>query len=104
MVKDYKKFLRDRITQLRLDHNLSEYQLSLSLGKCKTYIQSISSGKSLPAMEPFFDICDYFDMTPAEFFNESPEDSAQLRRIRRKIATLSEEDLTLLEQLLEKFD
>lgn len=104
MDKDYKQFLRDRITQLRLESNLSEYQLSLSLGKCKTYIQAISSGKSLPAMEPFFDICDYFEMTPAEFFNEDTKDNAQLRRICHKLSTLSEEDLTLLEQLLEKFD
>lgn len=103
MVKDYKKFVRERITQLRLEQNLSEYQLSLSLGKCKTYIQAISSGKSLPAMEPFFDICDYFELTPAEFFNDSPKDSAQLRRIYHKLEQLSPEDLSLLEQLLDKF-
>ena len=103
MEKDYKQFLRDRITRLRLEKNLSEYQLSLAIGKCKTYIQAVTSGKSLTAMEPFVDICDYFDLTPAEFFDDSPKDSAQLRRIRHKIEQLSQEDLTLLEQLLEKF-
>jgi len=102
MEKDYKQFLRDRLTRLRLDKNLSEYQLSLALGKCKTYTQAISSGKSLPAMESFFDICDYFEITPAEFFQEPVKDSPQRRRIRQMIDSLPEDDLALLEQLLKK--
>jgi len=103
MEKDYGKFLRDRITQLRIGKNISEYHLSYAIGKCKTYIQAITSGKSLPSMEAFFDICEYFELTPAEFFQDEPKDSAQLRRIRRKLTQLSEDDLTLLEQILDKF-
>ena len=103
MEKDYKNFLRSRITQLRIEKNVSEYHLSYAIGKCKTYIQAITSGKSLPSMESFFDLCEYFELTPAEFFTEYPKDSVQLRRIRHKIDHLSEKDLVLLEQLLEKF-
>ena len=103
MEKDYGKFLRDRITQLRISKNISEYHLSYAIGKCKTYIQAITSGKSLPSMEAFFDICEYFELTPAEFFQTGSKDSAQLRRIRRRLEELSKEDLTLVEQLLNKF-
>ena len=39
-----KKFIGDRITELRIKKNVSEYQMSLDLGKNKSYIQSISSG------------------------------------------------------------
>ena len=62
-------FVRNRITQLRLNKGLSEYQLSYSLGHSRGYIYNISSGKSLPSMSEFFAICDFFNITPAEFFN-----------------------------------
>lgn len=45
-----KKFIGDRITELRIKKNVSEYQMSLDLGKNKSYIQSISSGRSLPVL------------------------------------------------------
>lgn len=48
---DYAQFVRNRITSLRLEKGISEYQLSYELGKCKTYIQAISSGKSLPSFD-----------------------------------------------------
>ena len=57
---DYASFLRQRITELRMKRNVSEYQMSLELGQNKNYIQGISSGKALPSMTQFFNICDYF--------------------------------------------
>lgn len=98
---DYTQYVRERLTSLRLEKNISEYRLSTEIGKCKTYIQTISSGKSLPSFEAFFDLCDYFEMTPAEFFTESA-DSEQLRRIRHKLNSLSCEDLELIERLLDR--
>lgn len=41
------KFIAERITELRLKKDISEYQMSLDLGKSKSYIQNISSGRSL---------------------------------------------------------
>ena len=66
---DYAAFLRQRITELRMKINVSEYQMSLELGQNKNYIQGISSGKALPSMAQFFNICDYFNVTPMEFFD-----------------------------------
>ena len=51
---DYASFLRQRITELRMKRNVSEYQMSLELGQNKNYIQGISSGKALPSMTQFF--------------------------------------------------
>ena len=56
------KFIADRITELRLRKNVSEYQMSLDLGKNKSYIQNISSGRSMPSMGQFLEICNYFDI------------------------------------------
>ena len=49
--KDYEKFLRDRITKLRIEKNLSERQLSFELGHCEGYINKITSGYTLPSIK-----------------------------------------------------
>ena len=56
-------FIRDRITELRLQKGVSEYKMSMDLGHSKSYIQSISSGKSLPSLSEFLYICEYFDLS-----------------------------------------
>ena len=38
-----KNFIGERISELRLKKNVSEYQMSLDLGKNKSYIQSLTS-------------------------------------------------------------
>ena len=45
-----KNFIGERISELRLKKNVSEYQMSLDLGKNKSYIQSLTSGRSLPTI------------------------------------------------------
>ena len=87
------KDIRDKITQLRVEHNhLSEYQLSLDLGQSKGYIQGIAAGRSLPSMKMFLNICEYFLIEPAEFFEE-PMASALQREVRRELSGLTEEDM-----------
>lgn len=98
---NYEQYLREKITSLRLERNISEYHLSTELGKCKTYIQAITSGKSLPSFDAFFDLCEYFNLTPEEFF-ASGAATDQERRVQKKISLLSPEDLSLFEQLLDR--
>ena len=44
------EFVRERITQLRLEKGVSEYQMSYDLGHSRGYIYNISSGRALPPM------------------------------------------------------
>ena len=62
------QFIRDRITKLREQKNVSERRMSLDLGHSASYIRSISSGRSLPSMSEFLYICEYLDISPMEFF------------------------------------
>lgn len=101
-ISKYREFVRNRITELRLKANISEYQLSLELGQSKGYIQAISSGKALPSMSGFFNICNYFDITPIEFFDTDVENSQLFAEINGKIKKLSEQDLELVNELLSK--
>ena len=61
------KFIRDRITQLRLQKGVSEYKMSYDLGHSRSEIYNITAGKSLPPMAEFLQICDYFEITPSQF-------------------------------------
>lgn len=98
------KFVMNRITSLRLEKNVSEYKMSLDLGQNRSYIQSISSGRAMPSMKMFFDICDYFEITPAEFFDEElNEKILYCKKLSDKISKLSDEDINLIERLTDRF-
>ena len=101
-MNSYPNFVRERINELRIKNNMSEYQLSLDLGYCKGYIQSISSGRVLPSMEAFFEICDFFNLTPAEFFDPTIKNPSLLKSIFDDAKTLSESDLLLLSSFVKR--
>lgn len=89
------QFVRDRITQLRLKKGVSEYQMSYDLGHSRSYVYNISSGKSLPPMAEFLQICNYFDI-PSQFFDESEENPALLQTAIEELRKLNDDDLMLI--------
>lgn len=95
-------FIRDRITQLRLQKGVSEYQMSYDLGHSRGYVYNISSGKALPPMKEFFAICEYFGITPQEFFDDSTADPVLLSRATRGFKALSQEDQALVLAVIER--
>ena len=86
-------FIRSRITSLRLQKNISERELSLGIGKAQNYIYSITSGKINPTIESIFDICDYLEITPSEFFDNENADPALDREILNELKRLSDKDM-----------
>lgn len=92
----YEQFLRDRITQLRMQRNISESQMSLELGHSRGYIQNISRGKSLPSVEGLFEICEYFEISPKEFFDEALEQPALISEAMRGLGQLTDADQLLI--------
>ena len=44
---DFSTFIKNRITELRCQKGISEYTLSLAIGRSQGYIQSISSGRRI---------------------------------------------------------
>lgn len=47
-------------------------------------------------MESFLDICDYFNISPAEFFNPTINNPTLYQKVVNEIKELSEDDLLLL--------
>ena len=89
-------FIRERITELRIQKNISEYKMSLDLGHSKSYIQSISSGKALPSMSEFLYICEYLGITPKEFFDVNNSEVLKLHQLFISAKELPNEDLDAL--------
>ena len=88
-------FVRERITQLRLQKDVSEYKMSYDLGHSRGYINNISSGKTLPSMTEFFAICDYFGISPVEFFDATTDNPKLSRSVLEALEQLDEDDLEL---------
>lgn len=89
-------FIRNRITQLRLQKGVSEYQMGYDLGHSRSYVYNISSGKSLPPLTEFLEICDYFGITPSQFFDTSIDNPALLQTAIKELKKLSDDDLMLI--------
>ena len=96
-------FIRKRITDLRIKKGVSEYKMSTDLGHSKSYIQSISSGKSLPSFAEFFYICEYLGITPKDFFDIDNEEPILINHLIKKSKELSCDDLKMLISIAEKF-
>ena len=99
---DYTMYIRNRMTELRLQKDVSEYQMSFALGQNKNYIQSISSGKAMPSMKQFLNICEYFDMTPMQFFDDRVKYPKLIQEALEEMNGLSEEDLMTLIYLMKR--
>lgn len=92
----YEEFVRERITQLRIKKGVSEYQMSYDLGHSRGYIYNISSGKALPPLKEFFAICEYFGLTPQQFFDESVQNPELIQKALEGMRQLNESDMLML--------
>ena len=75
--------------------------MSLSLGQNAGYINNIETGKALPSMAVFFAICDYLDITPMEFLDESSERPEELRRLMDNMKKLNKRQLKNISEIVE---
>ena len=61
----------DRLIKLRERKGVSAREMSLALGQNGSYINRIENKLALPSMQAFFYICEYFQISPQEFFDEN---------------------------------
>ena len=92
----YEDFVKERITQLRIKKGVSEYQMSYDLGHSRGYVYNISSGKALPPLKEFFAICDYLEITPQQFFDDTEQNPELVQKALEGIKQLDESDMLML--------
>ncbi len=98
----FEKYIRDRITHLRLLKGVSEYQMSLDLGHGKNYIHSISSGRTLPSLSELPYICEYLGVSVKDFFDDSTENPAPLHDILDRAKQMTNEDLSAVIAIMDR--
>lgn len=96
------EYIRDMITRLRLEKNVSEHRMSLDLGHARSYIHGIASGRTLPSMAEFLSICEYFNVTPEQFFHTGTTSPILMTELISCAQNLPDEDLALVIALMKK--
>lgn len=86
----HEELLYKRLTELRIKKEVSARDMSLSLGQSESYINSIENKKAMPSMDMFFNICEYFQITPKEFFDASLNNPRNLKKLKNKLEEIKE--------------
>lgn len=93
-----KQFVQMRIARIRSAHKISARKLSLELGQSTEYINQIENGNALPSLEGLFNICDYFNISLGEFFEDRFEFPVEYKGI---IEELNKMDSIAVNQVYE---
>ncbi len=91
-----KEEFAQRLTQLRMNKGVSARDMSLSIGQSAGYINNVENGVNLPSMQIFFYICDYFRLSPMEFFDVDSTNPTKLTELTNAAKGLPTEQLDLL--------
>ncbi|MBQ7033643.1 MAG: helix-turn-helix transcriptional regulator [Clostridia bacterium] len=85
-----------RLSQLRLNKGVSARDMSLSIGQSQSYINNIENGVAFPSMTVFFYICEYLNITPAEFFDTASANPTKEKELLSELKGLRTEDMDAL--------
>lgn len=98
----YEEFTQKRIAQLRTQKDVSARDMSLSLGQNNSYINQIENRKSLPSLQGLFYICEYFGITPQQFFDERDSYPVQLAELVDDMKKLDASTLAHISAIVKK--
>lgn len=88
---DYIEWFYQRLVELRVQKGVSARDMSLSLGQSESYINKIENRRTLPSFAGFLYICEYFDITPQEFFNDRASAPQKTKELLKELEKLSPE-------------
>ena len=82
-----------RMVELRMNKGVSARDMSLSIGQSPGYINNIENGVNYPSMTTFFYICDYFGISPKEFFDTETSNPTKAHALLAAAQGLSDDQL-----------
>lgn len=86
---EYTEWFASRVSQLRIQRGVSARDMSLSLGQSESYINKIENRRTQPSMQGFLYICEYFGITPKEFFDTETPAPQKVRQIAAEAERLT---------------
>lgn len=93
----------DRLALLRIQKGVSAREMSLAIGQNPSYINRIENQKAFPSMQTFFYICEYLNITPADFFKQ---DSLKMKtdvEIVESMKKITPSQKQLVQEIIEEF-
>ena len=97
---DYIEWFYKRLTELRIQKGVSARDMSLSLGQSESYINKIENHRTLPSFTGFLYICEYFELTPREFFNDGVSAPIKQKELLAELEKLSPEQTEHIIQIV----
>ena len=93
-------FISARLAALRMEKGVSAREMSLDIGQNCSYINRIENRKSMPSMQGFLYICEYFGITPAEFFTQDRSCPLLVNELVKEMQDLSPEQLEIIRGII----
>ena len=100
--KNYENFIANRIYQLRNQKNVTAREMRLAIGQHKGYITQIENRQNLPSIQGLLYICEYFNITPEEFFADSTN-PIKSKEIYADLKDLSSDQLDTILKIAKAF-
>ena len=97
-------FIARRLTELRIQKGVSEYQMSLDMGHSRSYIQNITSGHSKPSLVEFLYMCEYLEVSPSAFFDEEIDHPILVQQILEGVRQMGEDELKAVLGIVRQFN
>ncbi len=95
-----KDFIKNRYAAIRCANNISARKLSFELGQSSEYINQIENGKSMPSVEGLLNFCEYFKITPSEFFGDEIKYPIEFKEILTELNKLDKMELEQITSLI----
>jgi len=102
-MEDILDFSRKRIARLRKENGISARDLSLSIGQNHAYINKIENGESNPTLVTIEYICQYFDISKKDFFDEEKTQPDKINQLIHEVQGLDKDTLELLTEIAKRF-
>lgn len=96
----YEKRFQQRVAQLRKNKGISARDMSLSLGQNSGYINHIEKQQALPSLTVFFNMCEYFGITPVQFFDSDLKNPELIEKIMIDLKKLDKKQLQCLSTII----
>lgn len=98
------EYIQSRITELRIQRGISEYQLSYETGHSKNYIHNIVAGHSQPSVKELLYIIEALRVTPKDFFDDGKANQNPIltQEIIKGLEGMGEKDLEAVLTMVER--
>lgn len=88
-----KEFVKERISTIKNSKNISARSLSLNLGMSSEYVNQVKNGRLMPSLDFIMNFCDYFNISVAEFFDETIKDPKKYQDLIQELNKMSQPEL-----------